>query len=444
MAQIDASRVAAASRLPVVSALSTFSQRSPSDWLGANHRAQFGRFLRNNGADLQDYRWFSRQYTPRELAETLAAVGPNHCMDGWSYLARSIDALLHGSPHSSRHLAYYAQLRAAKSILALSGIGVFNTLNFALRSNGGLLRLENVSPSTRGVGTHKAVWDSIHAWSQQSALSEQFLRSITIAGVSFFDCVQSIWPSAPAGALVYELVHAWGIDLRRAGEDRDARNTSSYTPHLLNPISSDIAQRLALIQALWNALEPSGGDGFAALDRHLLRHVLQRNHQRISPRNPFSAGAIARRYDQLHPLVQPRVSLDFLLGNDDPNDPPIVAQAKSRSLATGEGMICRALLLLRAATGVARRAFVDAGFTPLENHIAEWMAITGEERGFWNATTPPAQMADLWAEIQNAIDDLVSSISSNPSTQYDWIGSAAPTVRYLSQAERACMWGMCS
>ena len=54
--------------------------------------------------------------------EYVAASAPTHLIDGWSYLARAIDALLRGDAPAAVHLGYYAELRAAMSLLAGGGI----------------------------------------------------------------------------------------------------------------------------------------------------------------------------------------------------------------------------------------------------------------------------------------------------------------------------------
>ncbi len=68
----------------------------------------------------------------RQMAQYVAASVILHCNDGWSYLGRSLSALLRGDPHRARHLAYYAELRGAMSLLASNGIGVFNKQHFVI------------------------------------------------------------------------------------------------------------------------------------------------------------------------------------------------------------------------------------------------------------------------------------------------------------------------
>src|SRR5262245_50036590 len=55
------------------------------------------------------------------LTSYIAASGPCHVVDGWSFLGRAVDAALHGDPYTAIHLGYYAELRAAMSLLACEG-----------------------------------------------------------------------------------------------------------------------------------------------------------------------------------------------------------------------------------------------------------------------------------------------------------------------------------
>ena len=62
----------------------------------------------------------------RNLAQYIAASTCLHANDGWSYLGRAFACLIAGDAHRALHLGYYAELRAAMSLLAGNGIGVFN------------------------------------------------------------------------------------------------------------------------------------------------------------------------------------------------------------------------------------------------------------------------------------------------------------------------------
>src|SRR5687767_9228022 len=77
---------------------------------------------------LQEYldQVLSRIPSPQEIDEhsTFQSIGTcSHALDGWRYLAHAATALLNASRRTCIHLAYYAELRAARSILGACGIG---------------------------------------------------------------------------------------------------------------------------------------------------------------------------------------------------------------------------------------------------------------------------------------------------------------------------------
>lgn len=439
---IDIANLKKASSDAVIESLSTYAGRPAQEWMVDGHPARQGQLLTTDGSPLRNFNILSRRYTNQQLAELLAATGPNHCMDGWSYLSRTLECLLAGYLHQARHLAYYAQLRAVLSILAHCGIGIFNTINFVIDNNGDVHRLDAAN-RRRGMGTHLAVWEAIEAWSNEPPLAQQFLNAIRIQGVTLHDCIQSIWPSASASTLVTEIVSSWGMDIRRGAEDREIRNISSYSPHDLNPIGDKVDDRLILVGELWTTLEPGGGDGFDMLDRHLLRNLLQKIHTTISDDKDFGNGSIFNRFMELDPRIRNIASREFMIGNVESRDPLIMRRAKSTTKGSVDGMICRALLLLRTATGFTKTAFLHAGFAPLEDNVRPWLDVTGTRMGFWHADHPPEEMGELWADVRDAMEDLHVSIAKRPIHQYDWLSTMDISAKYLSQAERACMWGMC-
>ena len=441
---LDLGNLSQASRRPILRSLRKFAGRRVSDWMRQGHPAGSGQLLNANGQNLRNYRLLSTRYPNQDLVDLLAATGPTHCMDGWTYLGRAMECVLSGNLHPARHLAYYAQLRAALSILANCGIGVFNTINFVVGSNGGILRLDNVKAGKPGMGTHLAVWRAIEGWAHDSSFANEFLDSIRVGGVTLNDCVQSIWPSASPNVLVADVVRSWGLDLRQGAADQEHRNVSSYVVHDLNRLPDAITDRLNLVNQIWECLEPSSGNGYDALDRFLLRKFLHTVHYQIHGDRKYERGNISRRYGELDPRVQSFASLDFLTGKTERQDADVMKRAATGAGGKVDGMICRAVLLLRAAVGFTQGAFLAAGLGTMESKVRPWLEVTGEDKGFWPSQQPPAQMGELWDVVSNAVDDLNQIVGIPPRDQYDWWANEERHLGCLSQAERACMWGMCS
>ena len=91
---------------------------------------------------------------PKQLSQYIAASCFLHAADGWSYLGKSMLSLLRGDPHRSLHLAYYAELRAAMSLMATRGVGIFNGRNFIV------LGANNVKSVGKGNRTHQFAWEA--------------------------------------------------------------------------------------------------------------------------------------------------------------------------------------------------------------------------------------------------------------------------------------------
>src|SRR5690554_4022269 len=115
MSRLVKNALLSADRGFILSALSSFSNKDVTQWLAANHPASDGQIT---------LKWPQiRSLPPSKVHEAVALTIPSHCMDGWNFVARSMEAALSGDFHAARHLAYYAQLRAGMCILANLGIG---------------------------------------------------------------------------------------------------------------------------------------------------------------------------------------------------------------------------------------------------------------------------------------------------------------------------------
>ena len=111
-----------------------------------------------------------------KLAEYIAFSAPLHLTDGWNYLSRAFDAASRGDYNSSYHLAYYGELRAAISLLATEGIGIFNRRHIAINE-----RFEPCEfTRKKRKGTHDATWLLLSAWSRETGRAESLLRSIVV------------------------------------------------------------------------------------------------------------------------------------------------------------------------------------------------------------------------------------------------------------------------
>jgi hypothetical protein len=120
-----------------------------------------------------------------------------------------------GDAHAARHLAYYAELRAALSLLATQGIVVLTGLNFDVDA-----RWRATSP-VAAAPTHEMCWLLLEHWgSSPSAFDAPSLPAMTIRGATLSDALRAYFPSpVPDGFLSGQLVRDWGFDLSRGHLD---------------------------------------------------------------------------------------------------------------------------------------------------------------------------------------------------------------------------------
>lgn len=208
--------------------------------------------------------------SPKNLAQYIAASCLLHGADGWSYLGMAVSALLRGDPHRSRHLAYYAELRAALSLLASQGIGIINHQHFAINAANQVVRLNNQK------GTHEVVWGCLEYWAKRPRSGQLFAAIVKPYGRQLGDWLFPVGGAAGVAAQVQQWFRLWGVDLKVFADDRDARNVSSYRPDGI-PTSwqLDPAETFEFVRSVWESFEPSSNSIFEAIDREILRLAME-------------------------------------------------------------------------------------------------------------------------------------------------------------------------
>ena len=198
---------------PIVNELAKLS--SSQRWLATGHAyADVVTALRDTNKALQ----------AGPLAEYIAYSVPLHVADGWTFLARALDAVKAGDSDSAIHMAYYAELRAAMSLLASEGVGIFDQRHVAVGLN-------NSMTDWRRMGTHRATWHLMEAWGNDYHRSATILDAIKVEQRTineWFDeanILSSVQPIV-AGQWLKE----WSLDIDTFRKDRDLRNQVSYRP----------------------------------------------------------------------------------------------------------------------------------------------------------------------------------------------------------------------
>lgn len=443
------SQIGLANPISIVSEITTFGSKAIRNWLPLGHPARNCQIMdpaTNRGIRRLDQA--RQQLTDAQMISLVSACGPNHCLDGWSYLSRSVSALVARDGHSAKHMAYYAQLRAAMSMLAVSGVGIFNGLNICVDANGAVHKLEDNRENKGGHNTHSIVWPALDAWLRIDTNAARFLSAIKLHGSNLKDALDSIWPNRQPVSIVVPMIDAWAFDLNVATQHHEQRNISSYTPHDLNEIPCSFQDEMDFLSETWNALEPSMPSGFTQLDNHLLRRMFQMVHQQdnsvLDPedRVPLANSSVVTRYSELEPALQQAVPQPFLVDEAGASEPQIF-QLASTDGSTPRAMISRAVLLLRAATALNVLTLNEAGFSQHGTEIRPWIDPLLVHRGIVAADALPDRMADLWDSTKFAVEDFQASLAAcsyDPQAFFTANDNGTPAV---TQLERAAMWGIC-
>ncbi|MFZ2031639.1 MAG: hypothetical protein WAU68_15105 [Vitreimonas sp.] len=425
-----------ADRAHVVASLAAFAHKPASGWLAPGSPGAGGNLPK---------RWDRVKAMPAdEIVRALAAAGPNHCIDAWSFLARALSALLAGDQHAARHFAYYMQLRAALSILASVGVGIFNKTNFVVTATGAIDRLDpGASAHAEGIGTHEIVWTALKEWSNDPSLAKQFLTLMRLQGSPIAECLDAIWPGYSPEAVAGKLVRIWTLDLARASNEQRARNQSSYAPQALMQIPVTTKDYLKLVAHIWDMCEPTAPGSFNQLDRHLLRESLWANQGIAEPSLSRLDGAMSSRLDYLPSQVKFIADDNFLLGKSEPSLPDIITYARQTSLPSSAlAMIARGVLLTRVATGFTCANFTDAGIDLSGGALRPWLDPIGVDRGYWNPAAPQAEFANLWTEVEEALEHLAEATKTQPLCRFDWSSQSPNGLSTISEAERIGLWSL--
>jgi hypothetical protein len=386
---------------------------------------------------------------PRHLSQYIAASCLLHCVDGWSYLGKAILSLLRGDPHRARHLAYYAELRAAMSLLATEGVGVFDNKHFIIDAPNSVAKLRGGDVAR----THQFAWACLQYWSTLPESSSLFAKIVRPYGRNLddwfvpFGGIPTIAPQASSW------FRRWGVDLRAFPEDHDARNVSSYRPDGIPKFwRTDGHGTLNFVRELWSAFEPSPSSRFESIDREILRIAMENvfkgktgNSAATDP-SGYLAFATQAVDNQGLGVDMRQQWLDFITRKIAPSSQSMFLYAgmSPRVLDRSElAIVSRAALLLRIASGSTSLLFDASAFT-LES-LAFWWKDLGLGRGLWKDSQSSDELLDLWADIGSALGDVEAfQLKHTPDAQtFFQIGEelGRPLIG-LTECERVALWSL--
>jgi len=420
-----------------------FAGRSPTarqtSWLDAGNR------YREKATETYgtDFKATPNTVDAAALIEYIAASAPTHSIDGWSYLARSTDAVLRGDLCSALHLGYYAELRAAMSLLACEGIGVFNRRHPVIAKAGvtSIARAcvwNGTKYVEQAVGTHAVVWPLLGHWASLERAARLLDALIAPDGHGLRTWLDALGIPRPLRAISKRWFRRWGIDLSMLSEDHEARNMVSYRPSELRlPPTPSASRATDFVSGLWSLFEPSAGGRFPQLERALLRKVIRESGRPVPPaalEAAFTLDAdVAASWSSFLSETQDPLPLSLAEQSSDVESPDCALQ-----------VISRAALLLFLATGSTRQHLINAGYSG-ETLEFFWRRQC-EARFDGPAASLPDDPIDLWRDIADYLDDAREWLGrAGPGVSLGQWRSAQPEVaNKIVGLELAGVWGLVS
>jgi hypothetical protein len=405
-------------------------------------------YVINTRRKLQDFS--KKNKTPklreREMATYVAVSAPLHCADGWSFLGRAIAAVIAGDSNAARHLGYYAELRAAMSLMASEGVGIFNNAHFVVYDSSLCRHVPQNRP------THKFTWDCIEHWADLRRAAQPLMVMVRPGTIPVSEWLDQ-FISGHAMTLAARWLRSWGIDLRFFPEDREARNEASYRPTALRHKEGLSAnERSEFIESLWSLCEPTQPSRFDKLDRYILRDSL-RDIYKITTGDTWDSPPedFRRRCETMINGVAPSglsegTWLSFLTGAASQERPLLLKEADDRQTDVSDPrhhlkVIARAALLLRLATGAAADLLdrCDAS----KDVLRFWWEAIGNESGLWRASGPPDDLTDLWVDVEEALTANRDWFSATSDLSIGaWLAAGSAALHTLGSCERIGLWGL--
>lgn len=387
----------------------------------------------------------SKNLSENDIGEYVAASAPLHCADGWAFLGRALGAHAQGDSDAARHLAYYAELRAAMSTLACHGIGIFDDRHIIIRRDG-------TASWLRSKSTHVMTWLALEYWAALPSTATILAELFRPQGTSIDEWLTAM-PGGSWQPVASTWVKDWGLDLSLFESDRSARNESSYRPtRIASRRSLDVPSAVEFLRDIWTAFEPAGTT-FSQLDRNLLRRSLEsvfRGTHGVPPKQKpadweAAIDAVLSATMEEGPLRTAMRS--FLLREDGSREVPLLLLAGEAGVPAQKDhhlrVLSRAALLLRVASGCCARLLVNSGIG--EGDIAYWWVPWAEDRGLWRPGEVPSPLAALWEDVADALDELEDTISADPDVTQSYCGfleACSRPVVTLSGCERIALWGL--
>lgn len=304
---------------------------------------------------------------PHTTPTSLAVDALVHLTEGWRFLSAALSSMLGNAPAQAVHFAYYAELRAAISLLSSHGMRISHGDNSYLERSGA-----SKVPSWRAMRTHSVVWNLWEAWAKTPAAEALLLDQLKILpSVTIGDLKASVGRVAANPTLT-----RWALDLSM-GKEHEARNKASYeTPTARTALHPMQAADFEFVRDLWALAEPTGFG--LRFEQELVRYLVhaELNDETIVADEAARTAWLQRLIGDLEKSTgTPRMTLESFF-NGESSSSSIFQLAFAPDL-NPSNMVARAFFLLRLATLMPNGALASYPSTPAKEWLKDWLEHVG-------------------------------------------------------------------
>ena len=302
---------------------------------------------------------------PETTPAALAVDALVHLTEGWRFLSAALSSMLGNAPAQAVHFAYYAELRAAISLLSSHGMRVSNGNNSYLAMTGAAK-----APSWRKLPTHKVVWALWEAWATTPSADALLLDQLKVLpSVTIGHLKASVGRVATNPTLI-----RWALDLSM-GNEHVARNEASYrTPTARIPLQPMQISDFEFVRDLWALAEPTGYG--LRFEQELVRYLVGAESDAFESDATARAVWLRRLVDDIERTTGTRRETLESFFNDGSSPSPIFQLAFDVDVKPAN-MIARAFFLLRLATLMPNSAITRHPATSAKDWLKDWLVHAG-------------------------------------------------------------------
>lgn len=300
-------------------------------------------------------------------------------------------------------MAYYAEIRAANSLLSASGI--------AEKSNSSYLLKTDNTRETFEARTHSFIKDIWPYWCKRNDAIQAYESLYIAQSLTLGDIATALSLSRLSHG---QTINRWGFELTRFYNDSNARNKASYDTTLAYNGIPKLANKdyCKVVALAWEHLQPGGIAGQMQLEviyaQYFVHSYLLDKATQGGSIDPIiynsEINKFIQRLSSNTGIDQNFLSKMFDLSHDSSDERFMIFDHANERRTNPENVYCRALILTRLATNKLKRNLDQPNTSHAISWIGEWlkeMGIIDENESPSDVITYIDQYIDAAADIKN-------------------------------------------